>query len=256
MYLTPPVLNNPGVSETEFNRINATRNRLKLAPVFRNSTPGTNLTTVSLKQQEQAAYPLANEAMALVCWSVRDYDTIFKFIWRLNPITGSTVAVTGPNRLTRNLVLEAKHSIFQLSFLVIILCYLSCNCLILTHLFRHTKPYSWRTEHWVAQSSYITSSLVRQLLTYHPFPTNGNFRNEISLRFGGNIVLEDGTTTIILREFIKHYSTPGKQLLTSSNIPHQHKHLMKSQKIPIVTLEGFIHIEMVHESYSYVIQFH
>lgn len=71
------MLNNPGVSETELNRMNATRNRLKLAPAFRNTIPGTNLTTVSLKQQEQALHPLANEGMVIICWIVRGPDTIF-----------------------------------------------------------------------------------------------------------------------------------------------------------------------------------
>jgi hypothetical protein len=72
-----------------------------------------------------------------------------------------------------------------------------------------------------------------------------DLRTEVSLRFGGNIVLEDGTTTLALRDFIKYYSAPGRQLLASSGIPQQHKHLVKAQKMPIVMLEGFIHIELV-----------
>lgn len=43
---------------------------MKLSPAFQNTTPGTTLTTTSLKQHEQALAMPINEGMVLVYWSV------------------------------------------------------------------------------------------------------------------------------------------------------------------------------------------
>lgn len=80
-------------------------------------------------------------------------------------------------------------------------------------------------------------------------PHTANPSNEMSLRLPDNIVLEDGTATLSLRDFIKHYSAPGKQFLTPSNLPTHFKHMVKSQRLPWMMLEGFVHIELVCHPY-------
>lgn len=61
---------NNHLSDTQLNRVIATRDRFKQTAAFRNGVPGTDLTTASLKGHEQSLNPIGGESMASVCWSV------------------------------------------------------------------------------------------------------------------------------------------------------------------------------------------
>lgn len=64
-------MNGP-LSDAHMNRVITTRDRFKQTPAFRNITPGTDLTTATIKQYEQALNPASAEGIVLVCWSVCD----------------------------------------------------------------------------------------------------------------------------------------------------------------------------------------
>lgn len=79
------------------------------------------------------------------------------------------------------------------------------------------------------------------------------FRSEVSLRFSNNFVPENGTTTMMLQDFIQFYSGPGKPLLSPANVHSQLRHIAKSQKMTSICLEGFIHDEMVWQYFIWII---
>jgi hypothetical protein len=68
----------------------------------------------------------------------------------------------------------------------------------------------------------------------------------MSLCICPNQILEDGTVTLTLEDFIQHHSQAGKPLLSTNTSPSQWKHIVKGQGLPPLFFEGFINFKLVH----------
>ena len=70
------------------------------------------------------------------------------------------------------------------------------------------------------------------------------YSNEVSFRFSGNKIFEDGTSSMTLGDFYAYYSTPSNAPLYLQTVPTVWKPHVKG-KVPLLCLELYINIEMV-----------
>lgn len=68
--------------------------------------------------------------------------------------------------------------------------------------------------------------------------------NDVSFRFAGNKILEDGTSSMTLGDLYSYYSTPSNAPLYLHTVPTVWKAHMKG-KVPLLCLELYINVEMV-----------
>jgi hypothetical protein len=68
--------------------------------------------------------------------------------------------------------------------------------------------------------------------------------NEVSFRFAGNKIFEDGTSCLTLGDFYSYYSTPSNAPLYLQTVPLVWKAHAKG-KVPLLCFEVYINLEMV-----------
>jgi hypothetical protein len=99
---------------------------------------------------------------------------------------------------------------------------------------------------WVKNHTVPLAPLVYKSLTRLLSCTSLTFlcSNEVSFRFAGNKILDDGTSSLTLGEFYSHYSTPSNAPLYLQTVPTIWKPHVKG-KVPLLCFEMYINVEMV-----------